>query len=56
MYRTGTYTGIEMPTFHTSLNTNHVLADFGQYRPVLSVPADIEKKLFLFIYFSFVIF
>ena len=32
MYRTNTYTGIETPTFHTNLNTDHaghVPADFG---------------------------
>ena len=55
MYRTSMYTDIEMPMFHTGLNSSHVptiSADFGHYRPV-------QKKvffIFLFYFFSFVIF
>ena len=52
MYRTSMYTDIEMPMFRTGLNSSHVptiSADFGHYRPV-------QKKVFLFYFFSFIIF
>ena len=54
-YPTGTgHTGNETSTFHTGLNTGHVSvipAHFGQYRPVQK-----KKKVFLFLFLSFVIF
>ena len=36
MYRTGTYTGIEMPTFSTGLNTGHTgyVLTTGQFRAI----------------------
>ena len=55
MYRTSTYTSIEMLTFRTSLNTKHtshvlgVQADFG-------CTSQDKKKSFFFFFFSFVIF
>ena len=64
MYRTGTYIGIEMPIFCTSLNTSRfrtlpastlvvsvIPANFGHYQPVSGVLAGTEKNLYLFIYF-----
>ena len=51
------------PLFRTGKNTGHtglvpaVPANFGQYRPVLDVPAGTEKSFFFFFFFlSFVIF
>ena len=61
MYRTGMYTGIEMPMFCTGLNigrTGHVsaiLTDFRQYRPIPAYQL-VKKKTFFFLIFSFVIF
>ena len=55
MYRTGMYTGIEISTFRTSLNTSRT-GHIGQFQ---AIPAGIEKSyfiLFLFIFISFVIF
>ena len=55
------YAGIETSTFRTGLSTGHtghvlaISANFGQYWPVLGVPADTEKKFFFF-FLSFVIF
>ena len=53
MYRTGTYTDIEMPAFYMSLNTGHVptiAADFGHYLPISGVPAGTGKNLFFFFF------
>ena len=64
MYCTGMYTGIETSTFRTGLNTGctgHVPAipaNFGQYRPVPSVPAGTEKCFFFiksFVIFEFLL-
>ena len=43
MYCTGTYTGIEMPTFHTGLNTGHA----GQFQ---EIPTGTEKSFFFFFF------
>ena len=48
MYRIDTYTGIETPTFRTSLNTGHtghLPADFRQYQAYQPVH---KKKYFSF--------
>ena len=43
MYHTGMYTGIEMPTFRTSLNTGRI----GQFR---AIQAGTKKKNFVVIF------
>ena len=58
------YTGIETSTFRTGLNTGHtghvltILANFGQYQPILGVLANTGKSFILFfiLFLSFVIF
>ena len=51
------YTGIEISTFHTALNTGRIghvpviPVNFGQYRPLHSVPAGTPKKVLFFIFF-----
>ena len=45
MYRDGTYIGIEMPIFHTSLNTGRT----SQFRVLLAG----TKKNFSFVIFKF---
>ena len=45
MYRDGTYIGIEMPTFHTSLNTGRT----SQFRVLLAG----TKKNFSFVILNF---
>ena len=57
MYRTGTYTGIEIPTFSTGLNTGHIgyvltiPANFKQYRQVPGVPVSTEKSFYFYFFF-----
>jgi len=50
------YTGIEISTFRTRLNTGRtghvpaILANFGQYQPVSGVPVNIENFFFNFLF------
>ena len=56
IYRTSKQTGTYNPHVSYQKNTGrtgHVLANFGQYQPVLGVPAGKEKSFF---FLSFVIF
>ena len=48
MYRTSTYTSIEMLMFHTSLNTGRI----GQFQAILAGTKK-KKALFFFVIFEF---
>ena len=55
MYRTGTYTSIEMRMFRTSLNTDRI-GHTGQFQAISTNTKKKKKKKAFFFFFSFVIF